>query len=125
MASCKVLEHWYTNPDYEGMKDKEIRACINQKEQFYKGIKLNCIPRRDYAVMKAKRFTLNGTNQNVWIPNKHLDKHGNIKPGEDIDYVFRKSWRQCTKAGIDLGCVCGSHGWNFRKFEQAEGGRER
>ena len=36
MASCKVLEHWYTNPDYEGMKDKEIRACITRKSSSIK-----------------------------------------------------------------------------------------
>ena len=125
MASLRVLENDYTNPDYIGMKDKEIRACINQEEQVYKGIRVQCVPRRDYAVMKAKGFVLNGTNQNVWIPNKHLDKHGNIKSGENIDYVFIRSWKQCAKANVDLGCVCGSPGWNFRKFEQAKGGAGR
>ena len=120
MASYKVFENNYTNPDYVGMKDKEIRACINQEEQNYKGIRVQCIPRRDYAVMKAKRFVLNGTNQNVWIPNKHLDMHGNIKEGEDIDYVFRRSWKQCAKAGIDLGCIGGRPGWNLRRLEEQQ-----
>lgn len=49
---------------------------------------------RNYKGYKAKRFTLNGTNQNVWIPNKHLEDDGTIKKGENIDYVFHKSKRQ-------------------------------
>ena len=61
--------------------------------------------RRDYGFMKAKRFTLNGTNQNVWIPNKHLEKDGTIKEGENIDYVFIHNHRQCELAGINLA-VC-------------------
>ena len=67
----------------------------------YKGIPLQLI-NRSYDGMKAKRFTLNRTNQNVWIPNKHLDDMGRLKDGEDIDYVFLKSRRQCEIAGIDL-----------------------
>ena len=50
--------------------------------------------------MKAKRFIINHTNQNVWIPNKHLKEDGTIKEMEDIDYVFRKSVRQLELAGI-------------------------
>mgnify|MGYP001002778161 CR=1 FL=1 len=61
--------------------------------QKYKGIALGLI-NRDCRGCKAKRFTLNGTNQNVWIPNKHLEKDGTIKEGENIDYVFKKGWRQ-------------------------------
>ncbi|WP_238323689.1 hypothetical protein [Virgibacillus salexigens] len=48
---------------------------------------------------KAKRFTINHTNQNVWIPNKHLLNDGTIKYGENIDYVFRKAQRQLEIAG--------------------------
>ena len=66
--------------------------------QFYKGIKLGLI-KRNYKGYSAKRFTLNGTNQNVWIPNKHLENNGAIKEGENIDYVFRKSQRQLELAG--------------------------
>ena len=50
--------------------------------------------------MKAKRFVINHTNQNVWIPNKHLEEDGTIKGTENIDYVFRKSIRQLELAGI-------------------------
>lgn len=50
--------------------------------------------KRNYKGYKAKRFTLNGTNQNVWIPNKHLEDDGTIKEGENINYVFYKASRQ-------------------------------
>lgn len=50
--------------------------------------------------MKAKRFVINHTNQNVWIPNKHLEEDGTIKGTENIDYVFRKSIIQLELAGI-------------------------
>ena len=112
-----AIENGYDNPDYKGMTKKQIRKTVNQKDQFYKGIKINCIVRHDYRWMKAKRFTLNGTNQNVWIPNKHLEMDGTLKAGENIDYVFMKRWKQCTKAGIDLSCIAGSKGWNFRKWD--------
>ena len=75
---------------------------INTNDQFYKGILVNCIPRRDYRTTRAKRFTINGTNQNVWIPNKHLEEDGTIKTKENIDYVFVKSWKQCALAGINI-----------------------
>lgn len=67
--------------------------------QYYKGIPLQQID-RGYGVQKARRFTLNHTNQNVWIPCKHLYTDGTIKPTEDIDYVFFQSKRQCEIAGI-------------------------
>lgn len=66
--------------------------------QHYKGIRLELI-QRNYKGRSAKRFTLGGTNQNVWIPNKHLEPNGTIKPGENIDYVFRKAQRQLELAG--------------------------
>ena len=55
--------------------------------------------------MKAKRFVINHTNQNVWIPNKHLKEDGTIKEKENIDYVFRKSIRQLELAGITHAIV--------------------
>ena len=61
---------------------------INTGRQEYKGIILKCIDRTDYPIKKAKRFTINGTNQNIWIPNKHLKADGTIKDGENIDYII-------------------------------------
>ena len=72
---------------------------MNYSIQVYKTIPLQLINRR-YANRNAKRFAINGTNQNVWIPNKHLESDGTIKPGEDIDYVFRKAQNQLNYAGI-------------------------
>lgn len=67
---------------------------------YYKGIRLALIPRKDYKHKQAKRFTLNGTNQNVWIPNKHLEPSGKLREGENIDYVLRRAQRQLELAGV-------------------------
>ena len=77
---------------------------MNYKTQYYKGIPLNLISRK-YKNMEAKRFIINHTHQNVWIPNKHLKEDGTIKELEDIDYVFRKSIRQLELAGITQAIV--------------------
>ena len=77
---------------------------MNHELQFYKSIPLRLI-RRSYAGFSAKRFVINDTNQNVWIPNKHLDEDGTIKKAENIDYVFRKSQRQLEIAGITQAIV--------------------
>lgn len=72
---------------------------MNTKVQIYKTIPLRLIVRK-YGNRKAKRYIINGTNQNVWIPNKHLLEDGTIKPGEDIDYIFRSVSNQLNIAGI-------------------------
>lgn len=74
---------------------------MNFNFQYYKGIKLKLISRNYHSnpQCRAKRFTLNDTNQNVWIPNKHLMDDGTIKQHENIDYVFRRAQRQLTIAG--------------------------
>lgn len=77
---------------------------MNYKTQYYKGIPLVLINRK-YGNRAAKRFAINGTNQNVWIPNRHLDSEGNIKAKENIDYVFRKAKRQLELAGITQAIV--------------------
>lgn len=77
---------------------------INFDTQYYKGIPLNLINRK-YGNRLAKRFVINNTNQNVWIPNKHLDSEGNIKYGENIDYIFRRSKRQLELAGITQAII--------------------
>lgn len=72
---------------------------MNYKIQFYKTIPLQLI-KRSYGIRKAKRFTINNTNQNVWIPNKHLTEDGTILQNENIDYIFRNAQRQLELAGI-------------------------
>jgi hypothetical protein len=81
------------------------RRNLNCKVQYYKGIALSLI-NRNYNGYMAKRYLLNFTNQNVWIPNKHLLEDGTIKDGEDLDYVFRKAQRQLELAGY-LGPIIG------------------
>lgn len=72
------------------------------KYQKYKGIQFCLIDRKSYKRQKAKRFliipteTKFATNQNVWIPNKHLDQNGSVEAGENIDYVFRFAGRQAA-----------------------------
>lgn len=78
---------------------------MNLQKQPYKGIILTLI-KRNYNGYSAKRYTLNGTNQNVWIPNKHLLEDGTLKESENIDYVFRKAQRQLELAGY-LGPIAG------------------
>lgn len=77
---------------------KEIK--YNTETQYYKGIPLNLIVRKSYRRHKAKRYTLNGTNQNVWIPNQYLYEDGTIKPNVNIDFVFRRAQNQLKYAGI-------------------------
>ena len=77
------------------------RVKLNTEPQDYRGIQLRLIV-RNYSNYKAKRFTLNGANQNVWIPNKHLEEDGTIRAGENLDYVFRKSRNQCRIAGVEV-----------------------
>ena len=74
---------------------------MNYSTQYYKVIPLNLV-KRSYGTRKAKRFVINRTNQNVWIPNRHLEDDGTIRQGEDIDYVFRKAKRQLEIAGVAL-----------------------
>ncbi|MCC2250053.1 hypothetical protein JUJ52_08745 [Virgibacillus sp. AGTR] len=77
---------------------------MNYNRQYYKGIPLRLI-KRNYKKMKAKRFVINDTNQNVWIPNKHLKSDGTIKNTENLDYIFRRAKRQLEIAlkGVEKG----------------------
>ena len=74
---------------------------MNFKTQYYKGLPLRLID-RNYTNYNAKRFIINETNQNVWIPNKHLEEDGTIKENEEIDYIFTKSKNQLKYAGYDI-----------------------
>mgnify|MGYP006939859202 CR=1 FL=1 len=77
----------------------ERRKRMNFAIQYYKGIPIQLV-NRTYKGRKAKRYVINHTNQNVWIPNIHLHEDGTIKENENIDYIFRKAQRQLTIAGI-------------------------
>ena len=76
-----------------------LNNTMNYAVQTYKTIPLQLI-KRDYKRYNAKRYVINGTNQNVWISNKHLTADGTIKPGENIDYVFIRAVNKLRIAGI-------------------------
>lgn len=37
------------------------------------------IIKRDYGSMKARRFLINNSNQNIWIPKGYVNEDGTIK----------------------------------------------
>jgi hypothetical protein len=73
---------------------------LNTNLQFYKTVPLRQIVRKDYHTLKARRFLMNDTNQNVWIPCRCLEMDGTIKPNVNIDFIFMKSKRKFELAGI-------------------------
>jgi hypothetical protein len=85
----KIFEMIFTNKE----------QIMNYETQYYKGIPFKLIDRK-YGKRKALRYILNNTNQNVWIPLKHLEKDGTLRLNENIDYIFRKSNRQLELSGI-------------------------
>lgn len=86
----------------ERKRAKVGKAKMNFETQIYKTIPIKLI-NRNYENRKAKRYIFNGTNQNVWIPNKHLLNDGTLKKGENIDYVFRSAVHKLNIAGISWG----------------------
>ena len=89
----------YRNGHISDKKDEYNSTNRNFKIQYYKDIPLEQID-RGYGMAKARRFMINNTNQNCWIPLKHLELDGTIKPDEDIDYVIFRSKRQFELAGV-------------------------
>lgn len=75
---------------------------LNTSLQKYRGVPIRLIVRK-YDHYNAKRYVINDTNQNVWIPNKHLEDDGTLKEGQNIDYVFKKARNQCRIAGVSVG----------------------
>ena len=68
--------------------------------QVYKGIPLQLI-NTTYKDKKAKRFRINNTKENLWIPNRHLEEDGTINLNEDLDYIFRMSTKALRLARIE------------------------
>lgn len=73
---------------------------LNTEIQYYRDVPLRQIKRGDYKTLKARRFLLNDTNQNVWIPCVYLEKDGTLKNNINIDFIFLKSKRKFELAGI-------------------------
>ena len=76
----------------------------NTGTQMYKNVPLQLIvyTENHFAKLKAKRFTINGTNQNIWIPNVYLEPDGTLKENINIDFIFYKSARQLELAGVEF-----------------------
>ena len=75
---------------------------MNTRMQYYRGLPLKLIDRKDYKNRKAKRYSINNTNQNIWIPNIYLESDGTIKENVDIMFIFRKAKRQLELAGYKI-----------------------
>lgn len=81
--------------------NKKINTIkYNTDMQYYKGLPLRLIARKDYKTKRAKRYAINDTNQNVWIPNKFLSEDGTIKADADIMFVFKGAERKLELAGF-------------------------
>lgn len=76
----------------------------NTGTQMYKNVPLQLIvyTENHFTKLKAKRFTINGTNQNIWIPNIYLEPDGTLKENINIDFIFYKSARQLELAGVEF-----------------------
>ena len=83
----------------------KLAEKYNTDTQYYKGITVELIVREEYGCYKAKRFKINNSNQNVWIPNCYLEDDGTIKANMNIDFLFRKSVNQLNKEGITKAII--------------------
>lgn len=83
---------------------RKISRNIIHLTQYYKNVPLKLIVYTDshFERLKAKRFNVNNTTQNVWIPNQFLEPDGSIKENVNIDFVFYRSKRQLELAGIQF-----------------------
>lgn len=81
---------------------KKQKTKYNTDTQLYKNVPLKLIVYTEshFARLNAKRFRINNTNQNVWIPNTYLEPDGTIKSNVNIDWIFYKANRQLELAGI-------------------------
>lgn len=70
---------------------------MNYDTQLYRGLPLRLIRRSDYKHKNAKRYIINETNQNLWIPNKYL-----LDDGVDLMFIFKRATRQLELAGYKV-----------------------
>lgn len=74
----------------------------NTETQFYRGIPIRLIvyTEEHFARLRAKRFMIGDSNQNLWIPNSCLSEDGSILPHKNLDFVFRRAAHKLDLAGI-------------------------
>lgn len=82
--------------------EKKQWKKYNQEMQYYKNVPLKLIVYTEshFARLNAKRYNINNTVQNVWIPNQFLESDGTIKKDANIDFVFYRHKRQLELAGV-------------------------
>lgn len=78
---------------------KKKKHNYDLSTQTYKGIRLTMCNYCEeyYATRNAKRFILGDPKtqyQKIWIPNSCLLPNGTIKPGINLDWLFRKPMNQ-------------------------------
>lgn len=78
------------------------REKYNTDTQYYKGIPLRLIvyTEEHFGRLKAKRFLIGNSRQNIWIPNSCLSEDGTILPDKNLDFVFRNATRKLELAGV-------------------------
>lgn len=85
---------------------KKLTHKYNTQTQYYKGIPITLIvyTEEHFARLKAKRFLLGNSNQNIWIPNCYLEPNGSVKENVNIDFVFKRAYYQnkLKLANIDI-----------------------
>lgn len=91
-----VMTELYKNREEDKRIKKENKAAFNRikfnyNNQYYCGYQLNLIRRPDYYEKRAKRYTINGSNQNIWIPNQFLHEDGTIKSYANLDFIFNSN----------------------------------
>lgn len=84
----------------------EQHVEYNREVQWFRNVPLKLIvyTEKHFSVLKAKRFMIHGSTQNLWIPNKFLTENGTIRDPEKIAWIFSNKTTQhkLELAGIKL-----------------------
>lgn len=83
----------------------------NYSVQRFAGVDLRLI-NRNYRNYNAKRYLINNSNQNIWIPNCYLEEDGTIKGSADLSFIFNKP---STKRKIELSKIGNNGGKHSMK----------
>ena len=69
------------------------KSKYNLSVQYYKGVPLRLIQYTEehFSAVRAKRFMIHGSTQNIWVPNTYLEPDGTIKATANLDWLFSKA----------------------------------
>lgn len=76
---------------------------MNTNMQYYRGLPLRLVEKDDYDSRKSKFYSINGTDQIIWLPNSYLEADGTIKTNIDMMWLFAKDSERrkaMTRAGF-------------------------